>query len=186
MGVIPGSIRVLSSQYPRRDKKEPEKYKYVETVMTGIPGTPCCAQMSHALNMAGIPVPLSSYRRTPNPKLKVNGRVCNYLLATDELEEFLQSAYGEPETINRDFSNKTRSVAEIKAYIKDRPGILIFRQADLRVVPPKGKFEHTEIWNGTQTLQRDMNEDYLFGCPRVLMWDANDPAKFLVDYMSKQ
>jgi hypothetical protein len=55
MGVIPASINNLASQYPRGDVKDPTKYQYVDKVMTGLPGTPCCVQMSHALNMCGIP-----------------------------------------------------------------------------------------------------------------------------------
>jgi hypothetical protein len=185
MGVIPASINALSNQYPRRDVKDQNKYQYVDQVMKGLKGTPCCVQVSHALNMSGIPVPSRSYRRDPNIKLTINGKLCGYQLATDELEDFLQTRYGEPETINRDL-NQTRSAEKIKAYIKDRPGLLIFRHADLRVPPPQDKFEHTEFWNGTQILQRDMAEASLFSSPRVLMWDTNDPAKWLVDYMKTQ
>jgi hypothetical protein len=185
MGVIPASINILSSQYPRRDQKDPAKYKYVDKVMQGLPGTPCCVQMSHALNMCGIPVPQGSYRRNPNPKLTIDGRHCSYLLATDELEDFLQTYCGEPETINRDL-NHTRSVEEIKGYIKNRPGLLIFRYSNPRLPAPQGQFEHTELWDGTRILQRDMNEQFLFARPRVLMWDTNDPAKWLVDYMKTQ
>jgi hypothetical protein len=185
MGVIPASISLLSNQYPRRDKPDPAKYKYVETVMKANPGTPCCVQVSLSLNMCGIALPPSSYRRNPNPQLTINGKKCNFVLATDELEDFLQTAYGEPETINRDL-NKTRSMDKIKAYIKDRPGLLIFRYSDLRRPAPKGQFEHTEFWNGTKTLQDDMDLPFLFARPRVLMWDTNDPAKWLVDYMKTQ
>lgn len=185
MGVIPASINTLSSQYPRRDVKDPAKYKYVDTVMKGLQGTPCCVQISHALNLCGIPVPTRSYRRDPNLKLKINGKDCGYLLATDELEDFLQARYGEPETVNRDL-NQTRSAEKVKAYIKNRPGLLIFRYSDLRVPAPPGQFEHTEFWDGTQILQRDMAEQFLFERPRVLFWDTNDPAKWLVDYMKTQ
>jgi len=185
MGVIPASINTLSSQYPRRDQKDPAKYQYVDKVMKGLEGTPCCVQMSHALNMCGIPVPQRSYRRNPNPRLPLNGRDCSYLLATDELEDFLQTFYGAPETINRDL-NQVRDAAQVKAYIKNRPGLLIFRYSALRVPAPKGQFEHTELWDGTQILQRDMAEDFLFSRPRILMWDTNDPAKWLGDYMKTQ
>ncbi len=52
-------------------------------------------------------------------------------------------------------------------------------------MPPPHKFEHAEFWNGSRMIQTDMSSD-LFMCPRVLMWDTNDPAKFLVDYMKTQ
>jgi hypothetical protein len=183
MGVIPASISTLSSQYPSRTPKDPAKYKYVDMVMQGLPGTPCCVQISQALNKCGIPVPQSSYRRIPNPKLKINGY--SYLLATDELEYFLHTTYGEPETVSRDLNDKPRTGDQIKAYIKDRPGLLIFRHAGFKVPPPQDKFEHTEFWTGSGIIQTDMSPG-LFNNPRVLMWDTNDPAKFLVDYMKTQ
>ncbi len=189
MAVIPASIGMLSSQYPTRTPKDPSKYQYVDMVMKTLPpeATPCCVQVSQALAMCGIPVPQSSYRRNPNPRLTINEKACNYLLATDELEDFLWTAYGEPEVINRDLlSEKPRSTMnEIKQYIKNRPGLLIFRNANRRATSPH-QFEHTEFWDGNQILQRDMAEQYLFGRPRVLMWDTNDPAKWLVDYMKTQ
>jgi Type VI secretion system (T6SS), amidase effector protein 4 len=182
MGVIPASFNTLSRNYPRRDQKNPQLYQYVDKVMKGLEGTPCCVQMSHALNMAGIPVPPRSYRRDPNPKLTINKKDYYYLLATDELETFLTALTGDDgETINRDLG-KTRTIAETQSYIQNRTGIIIFRHANLNTVPPKGKFEHTELWDGTQILQRDISTS-LFACPRVLMWDTNDPAKWLGDYM---
>ncbi len=65
--------------------------------------------------MCGITIPQNSYRRIPNPMAKSNGKY--YLLATDELEYFLHTTYGEPETISRDL-NTTRSVAQITSYIQ--------------------------------------------------------------------
>jgi Type VI secretion system (T6SS), amidase effector protein 4 len=183
VGVIPAAIGTLSSNYPRRDKKDPDKYQYVDQVMAGLQGTPCCVQMSQALNESGVRIPGQSYRRNPNPYLKKKDFY--YILAVDELEEFLTSLYGEGETINKDV-DKTRSMAEITAYIAQRPGLLLFRYSTLRVPPPKGQFEHTELWDGSKILQRDMDEGFLFRRPRVLMWDTNDPARWLVDYMQTQ
>ena len=54
MGVIPAAFAAFSSNYPRRDVKNPALYQYVEQVMMGLQGTACCVQMSHALNVAGI------------------------------------------------------------------------------------------------------------------------------------
>jgi hypothetical protein len=184
MGVIPVSIKHLIEQYPRRDKQDPKKYQYVEQVMKTVPGTPCCVQMSHTLNLNGIQVPPASYRRNPIPKLKIDTLERFYLLATDEIEVFLWTMFGEPELINLDL-NKRRSIAQIKAYIDKRPGLLVFRHAELRIPPPKDKFEHTELWDGKAMVQRDMSEK-LFNCPRVLMWDTNDTPSWLSDHMSKQ
>jgi hypothetical protein len=186
MGVIPAPIGKLTANYPRRDAKKPDVYQYVDKVMKGIPGTPCCVQMSHALNMAGVRIPARSYRRA-NAKLTINGTVYYYILATDELEKYLISLCGDDgEEINLDDTDSTRSEREIKNYISNRPGIIIFRYSDIGVIPPKGQFEHTEIWDGTKVLQRDMAETFLFGRPRVLMWDTNDPASWLTDYMATQ
>jgi len=181
MGVMPASFAMLQGSYPRRDVKNPALYQYVDQAMKGIPGTPCCVQMSHALNMAGILIPRRSYRRE-NVGLKVSGRTYFYLLATDEVEVFLFDLCGEGEMVNRDLQ-KTRSIGEIKKYLANRPGLLLFRYMNFRAPPIQGQFEHTELWNGTNILQRDMAEGFLFARPRVLFWDANDPAKWLVDYM---
>jgi hypothetical protein len=39
MGVIPAAVGTLSGYYPRRDKKNPALYQYVEQVMRGLQGT---------------------------------------------------------------------------------------------------------------------------------------------------
>jgi hypothetical protein len=185
MGVIPTSFAMLQRSYPRRDLKDPALYQYVDQVMKTLPGTPCCVQMSHAFNMAGVTVPPTSYWRK-NTALKINGRLLYYLAATDELEDFLVSCCKDDgEMINLDLT-KTRSVSEIKKYIANRPGLLLFRYGKFRVPPPPKLFEHTELWDGTKILQRDMAEDSLFAHPRVLMWDTNDPARWLTDYMKTQ
>jgi hypothetical protein len=186
MGVIPVPFAALSRYYPRRDKKDPDLYQYVDQEMRGLPGTPCCVQMSHCLNMAGIKIPAYSYRPRSNAKLTIDGIDYYYILATDELEQFLISSCGDDgESINMDLDN-TRSINEIKTYISNRPGLLLFRYSNIGVCAPTGQFEHTELWNGTNILQRDMNEPFLFGRPRVQMWDTNDPARWLVDYMNTQ
>lgn len=130
-------------------------------------------------------IPSNSYRR-PNAQLTIGGTVYYYILATDELERFLISYCGDDgERISNDL-NKKRSVGEIKRYISKRPGLLLFRFSDIGVPAPPHHFEHTELWDGTKILQRDMNEGALFGSQRVLMWDSNDPAQWLADYMKTQ
>jgi hypothetical protein len=196
MGVIPRSIGELIGQYPRRDVKDPSKYKYVEQAMKQLgSGTPCCVQISHALNRCNIGLPGSTYRRPASsmPKVMVDRRAFTYIPATDELEVILQDLFGPPETINRDL-DKPRSSAttnrgiknDLAAYIKDRPGLIIFRFSKYRNPAPPGEFEHTEFWDGKATVQTDMALDFLFARPRVLFWDSNDPAKFLIDYMKTQ
>lgn len=186
MGVIRAPIGNLAAMYPRRDVKDPDKYKHVEAVMSGLRGTPCCVQISHALNLAGIEIPPRSYRRANTPH-SVDGRLFHYLLATDELEKFFISLCGDGgEQVNLDAKGNKRTEAEIKKHIANRPGVLIFRYAGVGAVAPEGEFEHAEIWDGKKILQRDMNEKFLFTRPRVLLWDTNDPARWLVDYMASQ
>jgi hypothetical protein len=194
MGVIPATFGTLRANYPPRKNAggyDPGMYQCVADVIATLPSssTPCCVQMSRALNMAGIALPAASYRPprdSGNPQMTINGNTYNCILATDELEKFLYDFTGDDgESINKNLDS-TRSMSDIKAYIANRPGLLIFRYSDLKVPAPRGQFEHTELWDGTQILQRDMNEGFLFTRPRVLMWDTNDPAQWLVNYMSAQ
>jgi hypothetical protein len=194
LGVIPAAFGVLSANYPPRPNAgnyDPDKYECVKKVMATLPSTatPCCVQMSRALNMAGIQLPAASYRPprdSGNPQMTINGNDYFCILATDELEKFLYDLTGDDgESINKDLGS-TRSMDDIKTYIANRPGLLIFRYSNFCVPGPPGQFEHTELWDGTQILQRDMNEAFLFARPRVLMWDTNDPARWLVNYMSSQ
>jgi hypothetical protein len=135
MGVIPAAVGTLSSNYPRRDKKNPALYQYVQQVMRGLPGTPCCVQMSHALNMSGIQIPANSYRRRNTP-LTINGTVYYYIPATDELEKFL--------------------------------------------------FEYCGDGTERKSCRATWPRTFSSVARGVLMWDTNDPARWLVDYMKTQ
>jgi len=73
MGVIPAAFAALSSNYPRRDIKNPALYQYVEQVMTGLQGSLCCVQMSHALNTVGIQIP-AKVIGTPIRRRKSTGK----------------------------------------------------------------------------------------------------------------
>lgn len=173
------SFGALAANYPRRDVQDPSKYQYVERVMKGIPGTPCCVQMSHALNSAGITVPRNSYRRI-NARLTDIG--WNYLLAVDEVEEFLTQRFGQGEDVKHS-DDGTRGPSKIRDYLAGRTGILVFRQRPPRVIPPPGLFEHTELWDGAHFLQRDMAVDALLSSPRVLFWYASNVPSWLSDFM---
>ena len=174
MGALNVSVDKLINYYPRRDKKD-SSWPDVVAVMTGIPGTPCCVQMSRALCGAGVAVPARSFRRGTVPFPNGQWRA---LLATDEVEEFLAIPFGDGQNLQ----GPNTKPADVKGSIGGVPGILIFRHGLRRGFAPKGKFEHTEIWDGSQIVQRDMNEAYLFSCPRVLFWPTNEgePADFEV------
>jgi hypothetical protein len=193
MGVIPANFASLERNYPCNPDNpccyDGDKYKHVKQVMTGLTGTPCCVQMSHALNMAGINIPEYTLGRTPprqNTPHVIDGVRYYYILATDELEGYMKLLTGDDgEQINKDLGN-TRTANDIRKYISGRPGLLLFRYNDYGVPPPKDHFEHTELWDGTNILQYQGISPGVFNSRRVLMWDTNDPAQWLVDYMKTQ
>lgn len=130
--------------------------------------TPCCIQISHALNKVGQIIPSRSFRR-------LNSKIDSYyyILAVDELEQYLSGRYGRGEEIKKTPSGKMRSTDEMKQYLNDKQGILLFRSA--------GAGHHTELWDKTHIIQDGkavsgggaiMNESNIFGQPRVLFWEV--------------
>jgi len=189
---ITASIQQLTSNYPMRLTKEgpfggklslPELRK----VMDRNPGTPCCVQMSHALNMSGLPVPQSKGAyggRRDSEHADFNGRTFYYLLAVDEVEKYLTAEYGPGEMVSQDEQGRKRSSRDVRKYLAGRTGILVLRDgAGLGV--GFGPNDHTELWNGSGMHQPGMAEDHLLGMQRVLFWDCG-PAQWLQDYMAKQ
>ena len=63
-------------------------------VMDRNPGTPCCVQVSHALNMAGFPVTpgYKGQRRWPDAQ-EINGVTYYFILAVDEMENFITDPF---------------------------------------------------------------------------------------------
>jgi len=97
-----------------------------------------------------------------------------YLLAVDELEQYLAGRYGRGEEIKKSASGAVQSTAQMKAHINGKQGILVFRNA--------GAGHHTELWDRTHILQDGhavsgggavMNEANIFGQPRVLFWETS-------------
>lgn len=175
MAAMSVSLGNLVNNYARRDKKD-DKWKDVAAVMASLPGTPCCVQMSRAFCGAGLAVPERSFRR-PTAAFP-GGRGWRALLATDEVEIFLAEHFDEGQNLQ----DGRMSAADVKGSIGGIPGVLIFRHGLRGRFAPAGKFEHTEIWDGSQIVQRDMNEKYLFSCPRVLFWPTNDVDSGPADY----
>ena len=145
-------------------------------VMVQPNNTPCCIQVSHALNMAGQKIPATyNYAkqrgRSPSP-IQVNGLTNYYLLAVDELEQWLTQKYGAglevralaglPKTPSGNLIQRKKDMEQMKDYLSGYTGILLFRDV--------GAGLHTELWDGSQILQRDMDEVNLFSQSRVLMW----------------
>ena len=170
---IPVSGATLQGFYPTRPLAGDLK-----NFMDGLgPGnTPCCVQVSHALNMAGQKIPQTydyakQRGRSPSP-IQVNGSTNHYLLAVDELEQWLTQKYGAgvnvralaglTKTPSSDPTQRRKDMDQMKAYLSGSKGILLFRSV--------GAGFHTELWDGTQILQRDMDETNLFSQARVLMW----------------
>jgi len=141
-----------------------------------LPNTPCCVQISHALNKAGQLVPTSSFRRA-------NSQIESYyyILAVDELEQYLSGRYGRGEEVKKPPSGNARSRDEMKQYLHDKQGILLFRDT--------GAGYHTELWDKTHIIQDGnavsgggaiMNEGGIFGQPRVLFWEVIEEKPGLI------
>jgi hypothetical protein len=170
---IPAPFVKLKVNYPMRPLTGDLK-----TFMDGLgPGnTPCCVQVSHALNLSGEKIP-STYDyakkrgRGPSP-IKVDGESNYYLLAVDELEAWLTQKYGAglnvralaglPATPSTNPVQRVKDMRVMQSYLGGDQGILLFRTS--------GAGMHTELWDGQQIVQRDMDEPALFSQPRVLMW----------------
>lgn len=168
---IPLDYNTLASHYPARLAKVGEfggklAHADLRKVMDRCPGTPCCVQVSHALNMSGfrIPAMVPGNRRRNEPQ-KIDGVTYYYLLAVDEMEKYLTDQFGPGELVRSD-SDKAlqRKAAEVKAALKDRKGILVMRQGFAGI--------HTELWDGTSFHQKDMAVDALLTQPRVLFWEC--------------
>lgn len=174
MAVIPTSFDMLKHFYPARPNLTPELKKF----MNSTPGTPCCVQISHSLNMAGQKITQKyAGQRRDNSRITINGIDYYYLLAVDELEKWLTLKYGAGEVVNLDDDGRRRTPEQIKAYLQGRTGVLAFRNS--------GAGFHTELWAGQRIVQRDMNENACFTQSRVLFWDCGAP-QWLQDYMSGQ
>jgi hypothetical protein len=180
---IPVEFADLARHYPYRTEKTGQyggklANADLRLLMGRNPGTPCCVQVSHCLNMAGFRIPrMYPGNRRPNDGQLINGITYYYLLAVDEMETYLTDAYGPGELV-RSNEPKTlqRTAAQVKSYLNGRTGILVMREGWAGV--------HTELWDGSAFLQKDMATDHLLTRPRVLFWECTlAPPKWLTDYM---
>jgi hypothetical protein len=188
MPSIPVSFDALKQYYPRRPDLTPELKKFMDGLNKGIPddkpkNTPCCVQVSHALNMAGQSVTQTYvHQRRNNSPITISGTVYYYVLAVDEMEKYLSQRYGAGELLTMDKTAKPSQAEQFKAYLQGRQGVLVFRDG--------GAGFHTELWNGQNCEQSianhgDITQDACLAKPRVLFWDCG-PPKWLTDYMNTQ
>jgi hypothetical protein len=171
---IRANFDTLRANYPTYKTLPPPLQTFMDNLNKITPGnTPCCVQICHALNRVGQLIPPASFRR-PNSKIEPY----YYILAVDELEQYLSGLYGRGEQIKKALSGKMTLADEIKRmkeYLKDKQGILVFRNA--------GAGHHTELWDKTHIVQDGgavsgggavMNESNIFGQPRVLFWEVSE------------
>ena len=171
---IPVNFEVLRLNYARRrpNPKSPDssilEVKGLQNFMDSLPpgNTPCCIQMSHALNLSGQTISATNptARRPNTTAITVDGVSRNYILAVDELEAWLMFKYGAGLDV-RGFAGLPKAsndMAAMKRQLSSVKGILLFRES--------GAGMHTELWDGRQILQRDMAEAHLFSRPRILVW----------------
>ena len=165
------NFETVKGNYPTYKTLPPALQSFMDGLNKIKPGnTPCCVQISHALNRSGQLIPVNSFRR-PN----ANIGSYYYILAVDELEQYLSGRYGRGEEIKKDSSGKVRSLSEMKNYLDNKQGILLFRN--------DGAGHHTELWDRTHIMQDGkavsgggavMNESNIFGQPRVLFWEVSE------------
>jgi hypothetical protein len=163
--MIEANFGSMLSNYHRYNALPQPLQKFLNDLGPG--NTPCCIQLSHSLNAANVTIPQKPSRRSGgNPKIP--GGNGFYLLAVDEVEDFLSSRSSPTKT----FDGKRVPRSEIKIAILGRQGILVFRSGGL------GTYGfHTELWTGSQIVQHGgisggMNEQSIFSQPRVLFWEV--------------
>lgn len=163
----------LRSNYPTYSNLPKALKTYMDALNKNIkPGqpknTPCCIQVSHALNLAGHMIPVRSHRRENAP---IPGGAGRYVQAVDELELYLAATYGRGEEIKTpDIAKAKDAIQRMKQRLDGRQGILVFRDG--------GAGFHTELWDKTHIIQNGaptahgaaMSETGIFGQPRVLFW----------------
>lgn len=186
MHFIPVDFNLLADNYPFRIQKVGNfggglKDPDLRKLMARNPGTPCCVQVSHAMNMAGLLIPKTyPHCRRPNDGMKLKGVTYYYLRACDEMEIYLTYAYGAGELVrNKPISDPPlpRATRE-RAILSNRQGILVMREGPFGI--------HAELWTGKSFLQTDMAVDHLLQRPRVLFWQTYGEARWLYEYMKTQ
>jgi hypothetical protein len=174
MPSLNAAFETLVANYPRRDAPDPATYQYVDQAMAQFgSGTSCCVQMSQALNLAGIIVPTVSNRRR-NAYVTINGTGYFYMGAVDEVVDFLNNKCANcfaGEIVSQSANG------DIPGYLQGRRGILCF--FDL-----KYGF-HTELWDGHDIVQQDMDRAKCYGQAQVVFWDAGPPL-WLTDVVTSQ
>jgi len=122
----------------------------VRKIITNIPAgwETCCIQMSHALNMSGLPVNYINKKRVH----AFEGR--EHILDVREMRGYLNDTYEDGEKISRvDANRKLIPRIALKGYLDERQGIIAFGG------------RHIDLWNGT----RIHGESYI----ESALWEAH-------------
>jgi hypothetical protein len=176
----------LVTSYPTYNKLPPAIQKYITDSNAEIDklnaklkegekasphNTPCCLQVSHALNQYGGKHVIGPRSSRPRANIQLPpGSGIYHVQAVDELEGHLSSQYGAGEEVK---TKDRKDGAAIKAYLSGSQGILCFRNG--------GAGAHTELWDGSSIIQRSgapmsngaaISESYCWGQPRVVFWKA--------------
>lgn len=132
--------------------------------------TPCCFQVSWALNAVGGTHTIPPTSPRPRPNAHFGGSY--HLGAVDELESYLNGKYGQGEVVKTG-SRSTRTLME--AYLTGRQGILAFREGYAGA--------HTEIWDKTRVLQNGapignntsgvatIDAGWMWARPNIYFWE---------------
>lgn len=157
----------LNEAIRKENEKLPEKNaereaKGLKALKAAPKATPCCFQVSHAMNAAGVKVPEASEQRKLFKPADGNGY---YIGNVRELEQILTDRFGKTE----DIKAGKNSIDKMKTIIFGRRGILAFRD--------DGYGYHTELWNKhvirqNESISGNMSETGIFGQKRVLFWEV--------------
>jgi hypothetical protein len=164
---IKASFDVMVKNYHMHNAMPPFLKAYLVELQKQAPNaTQCCMQLSHALNAAGVTIPERGKpgRRWDGKNPAIPGGNGNYLLAVDEVEDFLTGRFGRTD----EAKGNPASMWPLKKPLLGREGILVFRDG--------GEGYHTELWNGRQvhqsTISGNMTESGIFAQKRVLFWEV--------------
>jgi hypothetical protein len=140
------------------------QYFEVRKIITNIPEgwETCCIQMSHALNMAGLPINYGNKNRV----LQFHGR--EHMLDVTEMRGYLNTTYEDAETISRvDVNGKLIARIALQGYLDQRQGIIAFGG------------RHIDLWNGTQIHGKNYIQSALWEANSairdgIFFWDVSD------------
>lgn len=152
---IDADFAKILSNYPAHTQLPADLRLFLQALNGGSTtgkNTPCCMQVCHAFNLSGLPVPSGNFRPGDPKRVAAeiplhSGRY--YLLAVDEMVNYLSRRFGEPLVLDQRISSrlsraKSATVGDVRALtepIRGLEGVITFGNA------------HIELWNRGNIVQ---------------------------------